>query len=63
MKASIDANGTLTVAAETELEAYALTKWSDDHMSKDEEAAKRARLLLLCRAAPAHLGEGEKEGK
>lgn len=30
MKASIDANGTLTVKAETDIELYALTKWWDD---------------------------------
>lgn len=32
MKATIDANGVLMVQAETELEAYALERWSIDNM-------------------------------
>jgi len=31
MKATINANGILVVEAETDLEAYALKKWSEDN--------------------------------
>lgn len=40
MKAEIKGDGTLIVSSETELESYALTKWSDD------DFLKKAKLLV-----------------
>lgn len=37
MKAEIKANGDLEISAETEIESYALTKWSEDNRNSDAE--------------------------
>lgn len=37
MRAEINSKGRLTVIAESELEAYALAKWSEDHQDVRSE--------------------------
>lgn len=49
MKAVLDHKGTLAVIAETELEAYALRKWGEDHFNGVAGQA----LLIVEHAPPA----------
>lgn len=65
MKATISQDGTLNVAAESELEAYALDRWADGYFGQDDAATRKSKLVIYpvaSRAAPAHPGE-RKEGK
>ena len=50
MKAEITANGVLCVSAETELEAYALGRWTQENTI--------AGNLEICRAVPEKKKEG-----
>lgn len=67
MKASIDANGVITLQAETSVESYALKKWSDHALVEVIDVARRencywrgSQLVVIAGAAPTHPGEGEK---
>jgi hypothetical protein len=39
MTATIDKDGILMIEAETELEAYALSKWADENFTSEENTA------------------------
>lgn len=60
MKATIDANGVITLEAETSLEAYALRRWSDESFvlmadnKLQETGFVRGSRLIVSTAFPPH---------
>ena len=46
MKVEIKNDGTLTVTAESELESYALDKWSDEYFK--DSCFGDSKLLIVC---------------
>lgn len=58
MKATMDANGVITISAESSLEAFALRKWADMAAIQTNDAARMLnhhwdpRLLMVVAATP-----------
>jgi hypothetical protein len=47
MKAYIDANGTIHVQAETQLESYALSRWAKENFNPEKQVFDAAGLEII----------------
>lgn len=52
MKAHLNQNGAMTIIPESEIEAYALKKWTDDNIPSDGAGTMSTKNILFRLSAP-----------